>query len=119
MGKVRDIYMRYVTSGGEFVGHCLSLLSVLRTDFVISPPYFYSNDYSWIEDCRLLQFPIVGLIAGLEKIFPYMFCLSSFSFRLAQRNSSAKPCCVVVVAFASVRRSAIKKTVCCCVVPLE
>jgi hypothetical protein len=37
MGRVKDIYMRYVTSGDQFAGCCLSLLSVLQTDFVVSP----------------------------------------------------------------------------------
>jgi hypothetical protein len=29
MGRIKDVYMRYVTSGDQFVGRCLSLLSVL------------------------------------------------------------------------------------------
>ena len=40
MGKVRDIYMRYVASGDEFVGRCLAMLPVLRMEFGSSPPHF-------------------------------------------------------------------------------
>jgi hypothetical protein len=40
MGCAKDIYMKYVTSGDQFVGRSLSLLSVLRIDFAISPPIF-------------------------------------------------------------------------------
>jgi hypothetical protein len=68
MGKVKDIYMRYVTSGDQFVGRCLSLLSVLRTDFAVSPCHFTVEDLPWIEESRLLQFPMVGLVVGFEKI---------------------------------------------------
>jgi hypothetical protein len=40
MGKVRDVYMRYIVSGDQFVGRCLSLLSVLPIDFAVIPPFF-------------------------------------------------------------------------------
>jgi hypothetical protein len=77
MGRVKDIYMRYVTSGDEFVGRCLALLSVLRTDFAVSPPHFV-RDASWIEEGRLLQFPMVGLVVGFEKIT--RMCLATLLF---------------------------------------
>jgi hypothetical protein len=44
MGCVKDKYMRYVTSGNQLVGRCLALLSVLRTDFAVSPLHFVSED---------------------------------------------------------------------------
>ena len=40
MGRVRDIYMRYITSGDTFVGWCLSLLPILSVEFGGSPPPF-------------------------------------------------------------------------------
>jgi hypothetical protein len=75
MGKIKDIYMRYVTSGDEFVGRCLSLLSVLRTDFGISPPHFISDCYEWIEPGRCLQFPMLSMVNGWERITT--MCLAS------------------------------------------
>jgi hypothetical protein len=77
MGRVKDIYMRYVTSGDEFVGRCLALLSVLRTDFATSPPHFVV-DAPWIDESRLLQFPMVGLVVGFEKIT--RMCLATLLF---------------------------------------
>jgi hypothetical protein len=95
MGKVRDIYMRYVTSGDQFVGRCLSLLSVLRTDFAISPPHFLSDEYSWIDDCRLIQFPMVGLIAGFEKVT--RMCLASILFHSDWLRTTLMPNHIVLM----------------------
>jgi hypothetical protein len=78
MGKVKDVYMRYVSSGDEFVGRCLSLLSLLRTDFGVSPPHFVTENLIWIEGVRMLQFPMIGLIDGLKKIT--RMCLASILF---------------------------------------
>jgi hypothetical protein len=78
MGKVKDIYMRYVVAGDEFVGRCLCLLSLLRTDFGVSPPHFILEDEPWIEPIRALQFPMFGLIAGFKKITT--MCLASILF---------------------------------------
>jgi hypothetical protein len=68
MGKVKDIYMRYVVSGDQFVGRCLTLLSVLCTEFAVSPVHFVSEEYDWIEPSRQLQFPMVGKVVGFEKM---------------------------------------------------
>ena len=65
MGTVHDIYMRYVSSGDQFVGRCLSLLSVIRTN---SPPYFIDEELYWIENARLQQFQSIGRVNGMEKI---------------------------------------------------
>ena len=40
MGRVKDIYMRYVSAGDEFVGRCLSMLPLLSSKFGASPPHF-------------------------------------------------------------------------------
>lgn len=40
MGRVRDIYMRYVSSGDQFCGRCLALLPILDVGFAASPPFF-------------------------------------------------------------------------------
>ena len=38
MGSVKDVYMRYLSSGDQFVGRCLSMLPLLRMEFASSPP---------------------------------------------------------------------------------
>jgi hypothetical protein len=78
MGKVKDVYMRYITSGDQFVGRCLALLSVLRSDFAASPPHFLSDRFEWIEQGRCHQFPMVSLIAGFEKVTK--MCLGSIMY---------------------------------------
>ena len=40
MGNIRDIYMRYISSGDQFIGQCLSMLPLLHTEFGSSPPNF-------------------------------------------------------------------------------
>ena len=51
MGKVKDIYIKYVASGDQFVGRCVSLLSLLRDDFGASPPmsYVINNFVQWLN----------------------------------------------------------------------
>jgi hypothetical protein len=78
MGNLENIYMRYVTSGDQFVGRCLSLLSLHSTDFAASPPYFGDdNDETLqrLEDLRKRQFKRVVAIEGLEKLT--WMCLAS------------------------------------------
>ena len=38
MGSVKDVYMRYLSSGDQFVGRCLLMLPLLRMEFASSPP---------------------------------------------------------------------------------
>jgi hypothetical protein len=57
MGKVKDGYMRYVTSGDQFVGRTHCLLNVLTPDFGVSPPHFRTEDLEWIEQCRPYNSP--------------------------------------------------------------
>jgi hypothetical protein len=77
MGRVKDIYMWYVTSGDQLVGRCLTLLSVLRTEFAVSPCHFKA-DYEWVEPTRKLQFPMVGKVDGFEKMS--RMCLAAVLF---------------------------------------
>ena len=37
MGTVKDVYMWYLSSGDQFVGHCLAMLPLLQMEFVSSP----------------------------------------------------------------------------------
>jgi hypothetical protein len=78
MGKIKDIYMRYISVGDQFVGRSLTLLSLLREDFADSPPIFNSEDFDWIEPVRLLQFPMVGPVAGLGRMT--RMCLGSILY---------------------------------------
>ena len=38
MGTVKDVYMWYLSSGDQFVGHCLVTLPLLQMEFASSPP---------------------------------------------------------------------------------
>ena len=38
MGSVKDVYMRYLSLGDQFVGRCLSMLPLLQMEFASSPP---------------------------------------------------------------------------------
>ena len=38
MGTVKDVYMQYLSSGDQFVGHCLAMLPLLQMEFVSPPP---------------------------------------------------------------------------------
>ena len=78
MGKVKDIYMRYVTSGDQFVGRTLSLLPILKSDFGSSPPHFIDHDISWVEEFRAAQFPMLRLVAGFGRFT--IMCLASILY---------------------------------------
>lgn len=56
MGRVKDIYIKYVASGDQYVGRCASLLSLLRDDFGASPPLFVDDNNEWIDATRRGQF---------------------------------------------------------------
>jgi hypothetical protein len=77
-GKVKEIYMRYVTLGDQFVGRCLCLLSVLRSDFAVSPTLFVSPNFDWIEPCWRSQFPMVNEVVGMKKLLN--MCLASILY---------------------------------------
>ena len=65
MGTVHDIYMRYVSLGDEFVGHCLSLLPLLKVKFVLSSPSFVPSWVEWAEEMKIQQFSMVSEIGTL------------------------------------------------------
>jgi hypothetical protein len=79
MGKIKDVYMRYVTAGDQFVGRCLSLLPILREDFGCSPPYFIQViDRNWVDDLVTRQFRTVHSIQGLGRLT--RMCLASIIY---------------------------------------
>lgn len=72
MGKVRDVYMRYVSSGDEFVGRCLALLQLMSTEFASSPPFFSydsgSDTEKWVEHHCGAEFPMLKAISGFGRL---------------------------------------------------
>jgi len=65
MGKVKDIYMCYISNVDQFIERCLALLSLLSSKFVYSPPHVAAtdndeNDY-W-ETIWSAQLPMVSNI---------------------------------------------------------
>ena len=75
MGKVRDIYMRYVSSGDQFCGRALSLLPVLGVEFGASPPHFSGEWEEFGDGLRLQQFPMVGVFENYRRLT--LMCLAS------------------------------------------
>lgn len=58
MGRVKAIYMRYVSAGDEFVGRCLSMLPLLSSKFSASPPHFKDDaDEEFLQELVKVQFP--------------------------------------------------------------
>ena len=53
MGMVCDIHMQYVSSGDKFVGHCLSLLPLLKVEFGSSPPFFVPSWVEWVKEMKI------------------------------------------------------------------
>jgi hypothetical protein len=88
-GKIKDVYMRYVSNGDEFVGRCVSLLSMLREDFAVSPPHFSNEDFEWIEPTRLLQFPMVASVIGFQRMT--RMCLASLLYHNSWLSSYLQP----------------------------
>ena len=78
MGTVRDIYMRYLSSGDQFVGRCLSLLPILRMEFGCSPPYFIQAWEEWGDTFRKQQFPMVSAIVHLHRLT--LMCMASLAY---------------------------------------
>ena len=75
MGKVRDIYMRYVSSGDQFCGRSLALLPILDVSFAASPPYFTQAWEEFGDNLRLQQFPMVGEFSNYRRLT--LMCLAS------------------------------------------
>ena len=38
MGTVKDVYMRYLSAGDQFVGHCLAMSPICRWSLRLPPP---------------------------------------------------------------------------------
>ena len=68
MGKVKDIYVKYVASGDQLVGRCISLLSPIRDDFGASPPMFENNEQQWIDETRQGQFRQIANVNGYMRL---------------------------------------------------
>ena len=88
-GKIRDIYMRYVSSGDEFVGRCICLLSILKEDFAVSPPHFRTEDFDWIGPLSRLQYPMLADIVCLRKVTS--MCLASILYHNGWLSSFLHP----------------------------
>ena len=89
MGNVRDIYMRYISSGDQFVGWCLSMLPLLRTEFGSSPPLFVPTICDWADDYRKMQFSMLTGIAHLSRMT--LFCFASLAYHRAFITTNLGP----------------------------
>ena len=78
MGTVKDIYLRYLSSGDQFVGRCLSLLPLLRVEFASSPPHFVPAWEDWGNDFRQHSFPMISPILHLKRLT--LMCSSSIVY---------------------------------------
>ena len=98
MGRVRDIYMRYVSSGDQFCGRCLALLPILDVGFAVSPPFFTDPWEEYGDSLRLQQFPMVGDLGSYRRMT--LMCLAAlFHHRTfiggMQANHVARVCSIV------------------------
>ena len=75
MGNVKYICLRYVSSGDQFVGWCLSLLPLLQAEFGSSQAYFPPAWMPWAEQYRSVQFPVVATVEHLQWLTT--MCLAS------------------------------------------
>jgi hypothetical protein len=69
MGKVRDIYLRYLEAGDMSIGRCLALLPLMSANFAVSPPHF-SNEVpnEWGAAKKNLVFPFVAVLGGIGRL---------------------------------------------------
>lgn len=75
-GKVKDIYMRYVSNGDQFVGRCLTLLPLLKMEFACLPPQFLDDvDNNWISEVKRSEFPNLVNVDGFGRLI--VMCLAS------------------------------------------
>ena len=73
-----DIYLRYLSSGDQFVGWCLSLLPLLQVEFASSPPHFVLAWEEWGNNFRQHSFPTISPILHLKHLT--LMCLSSIVY---------------------------------------
>ena len=81
MGNIRDIYMRYISSGDQFVSWCLSMLPLLHTEFSSSPPHFVPAIRDWADDYRKMQFSMLTGIAHFSQMT--LLCFASLAYHHA------------------------------------
>ena len=89
MGNIRDIYMRYISSGDQFVGWCLSILPLLHTEFGSSPPLFVPTICDWADDYRKMQFSMLTGIAHLS--WMTLCCFASLAYHRAFITTNLGP----------------------------
>ena len=89
MGNIRDIYMRYISSGDQFVGWCLSMLPLLHTEFGSSPPLFVPAIHDWADDYRKMQFSMLTGIAHLSRMT--LCCFVSLAYHRAFITTNLGP----------------------------
>jgi hypothetical protein len=68
MGKIRDIYFRWMETGDHFTGRCASLLNMYRKDFGSSPVLFDGVDPVWVTQAVKDNFPCFSEIDGLSRM---------------------------------------------------
>ena len=89
MGIIRDIYMRYISSGDQFVGQCLSMLPLLHTEFGSSPPHFVPAIRDWADDYCKMQFAMLTGIAHFSQMT--LFCFASLAYHHAFITTNLGP----------------------------
>ena len=89
MGNIRDIYMRYISSGDQFVGRCLSMLPLLHTEFSSSPPHFVPAIHDWADDYHKMQFSMLTGIAHFSRLT--LFCFASLAYHRAFITTNLGP----------------------------
>ena len=89
MGIIRDRYMRYISSGDQFVGQCLSMLPLLHTEFGSSPPHFVPAIRDWADDYCKMQFAMLTGIAHFSQMT--LFCFASLAYHHAFITTNLGP----------------------------
>ena len=68
-GQIKDIYFRWMSSGDEFVGRCVSLLNMYRRDFGASQVFFGDGvDRDWLLRAVDCAFPCFTKVEGIGKL---------------------------------------------------
>ncbi|KAL7579191.1 hypothetical protein ACA910_011362 [Epithemia clementina (nom. ined.)] len=78
LGNVKDIYMRYLSAGDQFVGHCLAMIPLLKLEFGSSPPSFMAAWEEWANDYVTLHFATLRNLHHFRKLAK--MCLSTLNY---------------------------------------
>ena len=81
--------MRYISSGDQFVGQCLSMLPLLHTEFGSSPPHFVPAIHDWADDYHKMQFSMLTGIAHFSQLT--LFCFASLAYHRAFITTNLGP----------------------------